>query len=131
MTTGQRIKARRKQVEMSADTLAEKLGISRSTVFRYENGDIEKMPIDIIKPIATALNTSVDYLMGWEEDPNSKYLQGTTPVTSESEKIEFANRLFAAAGNVAPSDYSEKAVADIGDYMRFVAEKERQKNEDK
>jgi transcriptional regulator with XRE-family HTH domain len=66
MTPGQRIKQRRKQLEISADFLAEKLGVSRSTIFRYENGDIGKMPIDIIKPIAEALQTTPEYLMGWE-----------------------------------------------------------------
>lgn len=31
---------------MSADELAEKLGVSRSTIFRYEKGDIDKVPAD-------------------------------------------------------------------------------------
>lgn len=34
--TGEQIKKRRKQLGMSADELAEKLGVSRSTIFRYE-----------------------------------------------------------------------------------------------
>lgn len=68
MTIGQRIKARRKELDMSADTLAEKLGKSRATVFRYENGDIKNLPLDILKPIADALNTTPAYLMGWYEE---------------------------------------------------------------
>ena len=39
--TGEQIKKRRKQLGMSADELAEKLGVSRSTIFRYEKGDID------------------------------------------------------------------------------------------
>lgn len=65
MTVGERIRARRKELGMSADTLAEKLGVSRSTVFRYENGDIEKLPADALEPIAGILHTSVAELMGW------------------------------------------------------------------
>lgn len=42
--TGQKIKARRKELGMSADEVAAKLGVSRSTIFRYENGHIEKSP---------------------------------------------------------------------------------------
>ena len=38
--TGEQMKKRRKQLNMSADELAEKLGVSRSTIFRYEKGDI-------------------------------------------------------------------------------------------
>lgn len=67
MTVGARIKKRRKELKMSADELAKKLGKDRSTVFRYENGDIEKLPIDILEPIAQALQTTPACLMGWEE----------------------------------------------------------------
>ena len=67
MTVGQRIKQRRKELRMSADELGKRLGKDRSTVFRYENGHIEKLPIDILEPIAKALQTTPEYLMGWEE----------------------------------------------------------------
>lgn len=67
MTVGQRIKQRRKELKMSAEELARRLGKDRSTVFRYENGHIEKLPIDILEPIAKALGTTPQYLMGWEE----------------------------------------------------------------
>ena len=67
MTTAERIRARRKEIGMSADTLAEKIGVSRSTVFRYENGFIEKLPMNNLVPIAKALNTTLGYLMGWED----------------------------------------------------------------
>lgn len=66
MSIGQRIKKRRKELKMSADELAKRLGKDRSTIYRYEKGDIENMPIDILEPIAEALSTSPQYLMGWE-----------------------------------------------------------------
>lgn len=66
MTTGERIKERRIELGLSADRLAEKIGISRSTMFRYESGAIEKVPMENLVPIAHALNTTVKYLMGWE-----------------------------------------------------------------
>ncbi len=75
MTTGERIKARRKEIGMTADRLAEKIGVSRSTIFRYENGDIEKMPVNALVPIAQALSTSVEYLMGWEEEQKKNDIQ--------------------------------------------------------
>lgn len=67
MNIGQRIKERRRELKMSADVLGEKIGKDRSTIFRYEKGDIEKLPLDILEPIAEALNTTPQYLMGWEE----------------------------------------------------------------
>lgn len=67
MTIGQRIKQRRKELRMSADKLGEALGKDRSTIFRYENGDIENLPLDILEPIAVALRTTPQYLMGWSD----------------------------------------------------------------
>ena len=68
LTVGERIKHRRKEVGMSAEQVAEKLGISPSTVYRYENGEIEQMGIDKLIPIADALQTTPAYLMGWNND---------------------------------------------------------------
>lgn len=67
MNIGERIKQRRKELKMSADALGEKLGKDRSTIYRYEKGDIENLPLDILEPIAAALHTTPQYLMGWDK----------------------------------------------------------------
>ena len=67
MGIGQRIKERRKTLKMSADELGKRLGKDRSTIYRYEKGDIENLPLDILEPIAAALGTTPQYLMGWQE----------------------------------------------------------------
>ncbi|MGT2866627.1 XRE family transcriptional regulator [Streptococcus fryi] len=69
MSVGARIKARRIELGFNADWLAEKIGVSRSTIFRYEKGDIEKMPTETLEKIATVLNTTPAYFMGWTDDP--------------------------------------------------------------
>ena len=66
MSVAKRIKARRKELKLSADTVAEAIGKDRSTIFRYERGDIDKVPIEVLKPLAEALQTTPAYLMGWE-----------------------------------------------------------------
>ncbi|MDW2797731.1 helix-turn-helix transcriptional regulator [Clostridium boliviensis] len=66
--TGQRIKERRNQLEMSADDVAAQLGVSRSTIFRYENGHIEKVPANVLEKLAGILKTTPAYLMGWQDD---------------------------------------------------------------
>ena len=68
MTIGQRIKLRRKELGMSADELGKRIGKNRATIFRYENGAIEKLPVDNLKPIAEALLTTPQSLMGWEDE---------------------------------------------------------------
>ena len=54
------------------------LNKNRATIYRYENGDIENMPIDVLEPLAKALNTTPAYLMGWQE-PH----QGSTSTLSK------------------------------------------------
>lgn len=68
MNTGDRIKQRRLELGLSADELALRIGKSRATIYRYENGDIENMPTPILEPLAKALYTTPAQLMGWEMD---------------------------------------------------------------
>ena len=67
MTTGERMKERRKSLGISAEYVAEKLGVSPATIYRYEKGDIEKMPGNVLEPISMILCTTPAYLMGWAE----------------------------------------------------------------
>ena len=66
MNTGDRIKQRRLELGLTVDDLAEKIGKSRATIYRYENGDIENMPTPILEPLAKALDTTPADLMGWQ-----------------------------------------------------------------
>lgn len=68
MTIGERIKARRKELNLTVDALAERLQKSRATIYRYESNEIENMPVSILKPIADALRTTPSFLMGWDEN---------------------------------------------------------------
>ena len=69
MTIGERIKARRLELGLSADDVAVRLGKNRSTVFRYESSDIEKLPTVVLEKLASVLCTTPAFLMGWEEAP--------------------------------------------------------------
>lgn len=73
MNIGKRIQDRRKQLGMSADELAKRIGKTRTTVSRYETGFIEKLPSSVLVPIAEALQTTPAYLMGWEDSPVGQY----------------------------------------------------------
>lgn len=67
--TGERLKQRRKTMKLSADDIAIELGVSRSTIFRYESGQIEKVPASSLETLAEILYTTPAYLMGWTDDP--------------------------------------------------------------
>lgn len=68
MKVGDRIRAKRQDLGMSVDELAARLGKNRATVYRYEKGDIENMPVNVLEPLAEVLQTTPAYLMGWTPD---------------------------------------------------------------
>ena len=66
-TIGDRIKARRIELDMSQDELARLVGYkSRSSINKIES-DGRLLPQRKIIEIANALNTTPAYIMGWEE----------------------------------------------------------------
>lgn len=68
MSIGKRIKERRNILNISVEELAIKLNKNRATIYRYEKGDIENLPIEVLEPLAEALETTPAYLMGWENN---------------------------------------------------------------
>lgn len=81
MTTGDRIRLRRKEIGKSAEDIATQLGVSPATIYRYENGDIEKVPVDVVIKISKILSVSPVYLMGWSSE--------ATETKNLSEKIRY------------------------------------------
>lgn len=72
MNVGQRIKALRKQQNMTLRELSQKVGISISFLSDIENGR-SNPSLERLKEIAEALDTTVSYLLGEEiktDDPN-------------------------------------------------------------
>ncbi len=63
MTIGQRIKERRKALGMSAEELGSLIGKNPATIYRYEKGEIEKLPATILEPLAKALKCSAGSLI--------------------------------------------------------------------
>ena len=65
MTIGKQIRKRRKELKMSVDELARKVGKDRSTIYRYENGDIGNMPLELVLPMVEALNMTPQELLSF------------------------------------------------------------------
>lgn len=87
-TTGEKIKYLRKQRGISAEKLAKELKVSPATIYRYENGDIEKMPTSTVSSIASLLGTTPSYLMGWDSDNNSKLTKERPKVRSLARRMD-------------------------------------------
>jgi len=86
VTTGNRMKSRRKELGIPVDTVAAALGVSVATVYRYESGEIEKVPGTILEPLAKVLHTTPAYLMGWTAEHQSiQYPSNIMPLPAMKE----------------------------------------------
>lgn len=50
---------------LTLEQVAQQVGVGRSTVRKWETGQIENMRRDKIAKLAAALHTTPEYLMGW------------------------------------------------------------------
>lgn len=73
MTIGERMRQRRKEIGLSADQVAERLGVDRTTLYRYERGAISKVPSDVLAKVAQILFTSPAYLMGLSVETDRQF----------------------------------------------------------
>ena len=82
MNIGQKIKARRLALGLSADELGQLIGKNRATIYRYENNDIENLPTTALEPLAKALGVSPSYLMGWSnpDEVDLTKIKGIIPI---------------------------------------------------
>lgn len=68
MTVGERIKEIRNKIGMSQVDFADKINVSKQTLYKYENNIITNIPSDKIEAAAQLGNVAPSYLMGWDED---------------------------------------------------------------
>lgn len=67
MTVGDRIHSLRTELHLTFQELGDRVGVGASTVRKWEIGLIKDIKTDKIQKLASALNTTVEYLMGWPE----------------------------------------------------------------
>lgn len=103
MTVGERIKKVRNKLGMSQVDFADKINVSKQTLYKYENNIITNIPSDKIEAAARLGNVSPAYLMGWtisdEDIANVFVLHDLEDIIdnirefSPPEKVHFKNYL--------------------------------------
>ena len=82
-TVGERILVRRKELDLTQEELARRMGYkSKSTINKIELG-INDIPQSKIAKFAEVLATTPSFLMGWDEEDNSP----EEPQLTEGEKL--------------------------------------------
>lgn len=68
MDLGEKLRNRRIELEMTLEDVGNIVGVSKSTVMKWETGSIENMKRDKIVLVSKALNVSPLWIMGLEDD---------------------------------------------------------------
>ena len=95
--------------------MARKVGKDRSTIYRYENGDIGSMPLELVSPMVEALQMTPQELLSFFVS-KSEWLAKSTGCFATTEGYEFSdeemNFFYEAAKYVMQirndTDYEEK-----------------------
>ena len=72
MTTGERIKMLRKEHNLTQEELGAKIGVQKAAIQKYEKGTVKNIKRDSLIKLAQCLDTSPEYLLGWEDMPNNE-----------------------------------------------------------
>ena len=108
---GEQIKRIRKEKKMSVETIAKQLGVSVSTIYRYENSSIEKIPVQVFEKLCDILETAPAVFMGNEEQTPP---DAALPVSfaSPREAMEFILKIptLAAYGGYDPDSMDNDTI---------------------
>ena len=95
MTIGERIKMVREKNDLSQTDLAIKIGVSKQTLFKYENGIVTNIPSDNIEEIAKITHVSPAYIMGWEDNLNNADTDIIADIYSDMNMLESVKKLIS------------------------------------
>ena len=88
MTKGERIKQLREASNMTQEELAKRLNTTKQTISKYEKGIVTNIPSDRIESMALILNTTPEYILGWENEQQKNSGIITDTAVSEKQKMQ-------------------------------------------
>ena len=139
---GDRLKAFRMASGMNADVIAERLGISRAALYRYEKGEVAK--IDTLERFADLLQVSVPTLLGVGVEYISSAVAFFERMRQIEESVEHIVVLFGPVSYLLTSDAydnileqvlvesipdaveaRDRAVAEVGEIMNILRQRKK------
>lgn len=94
MTIGDRIKTLRIRLGMSQEELGVKIGVKKQAIYKYETGIVVNLKRSTISNLATALNTSPAYLMGWVDDPSPDAILTQKEFVIQDDELSEKERIY-------------------------------------
>lgn len=118
MTTnkGDRIKNLRINNKMTLEEVGEKIGVSKQTLYKYENNIITNIPSDKIEGLAKVFNISPAVIMGWDKDDEQYYQDKEAAEYAEMLRTRPEMRLLFSASRGISKEEMQEAV----NYIEFI-----------
>lgn len=113
MKIGERIKEIRKQRGMSVEEVAEKLDVSVSTLYRYENSSISKVPIDVIDRLCSVFGITTSELMGNAVETEGEELPTSFANAEQAMAFMLKMPVLAAYGGYDIESMDEKTIVEF------------------
>lgn len=83
-TIGERIKLAREKTGMSQVDMADKIGVSKQNLYKYEKGLVTNIPSDKIELIGKLTGVSPAYLMGWNDTEEAPLPPNCFPIQKKT-----------------------------------------------
>ena len=112
MDKGRLLKLLREAKQIRLTRAAELVGVSKQTLYKYENNIVTNIPSNVIEKLASLYDTTPGYIMGWEEvevtiDKASDqeaiinaYYQKLVRMSIKDRELELINKYRAASQEV-------------------------------
>ena len=95
MTVGERIKKLRIKAGFSQVDFANKINVTKQTLYKYENNIITNIPSDKVEAAARVVNVSPAYLMGWKDESEMHQAE----LSLQDQQAYAIDTLYSAFGN--------------------------------
>lgn len=117
----ERLKNRRKELNLTLQDVADRLHVTRSTVQKYESGLIKGVDTSVLEKLADILNTTPAYLMGW--DTPSEHTIDVTKLDNyvpfKPVKVPFLGEIACGEPIYANQEYDSYVITDEGIHADF------------
>ena len=92
MSVNSNIRKIRKEKHITTTKLAEELGISQSSIVRYENGSVKYVPVDLIKKMADIFKCSTDDLIEGDDRYTQKKRKSVSKLSEDEKDLLYKYR---------------------------------------
>lgn len=111
---GQRLKQARELRHITLEEAGKKVGVHKSTVLRWENGETEKIKLPILEALASYYDVNPVWLMGYD-----------VPMEKEVKKNSSNNFRYASYNGVDTKDLDEEDIEEINRFIEFIKQKKK------